>query len=142
METVFYEFPAYAQEIITRLIRKDWLVHCFDTENEYDIYNPAGYLKAAEFDGMEYTLRLDLNIYQYVLSAFRKSKKNDLHRDAIALMVFSRFSNIIVDPTLAIYEKLNYQKQCPDELIDDLVIFRRIDNSDMDDLAEFALGKL
>lgn len=140
MEVVLYEFPAYAQDIIMRLVRKDWIIHCFDLDNKYDVYNPAGYLKAAEFDGIEYTVRLDLNIYQYVLSAFRKSRKSDLHRDAIAFMVFSRFCNMVVDPTLAIYEKLNYLKQCPDELIHDLILFRRIDNSDMDGLAEFALG--
>lgn len=140
MEEILYEFPAYAQEIITRLVRRDWIIHCFDLDNEYDIYNPAAYLKAAEFDGVAYTVRLDLNIYQYVLSAFRKNGKSDLHRDAIAFMVFSRFSNIVVDPTLAVYEKLNYLQQCPDEVIDDLNLFRRIDNSDMDGLAEFALG--
>ncbi|NQY93885.1 MAG: hypothetical protein HRT43_06945, partial [Campylobacteraceae bacterium] len=56
------------------------------------------------------------------------------------LMVFGKFTNVIFDPTLAIYEKLNYLEQCPDELVDDLLLFRCIDNSNMDGLAEFSLG--
>lgn len=140
MEEILYEFPNYTQEIIDRLIKKDWLIHSFDLDNENDIYNPARYLYNAEFGGLEYTIRLDLNIYQYVLSAFRKNKKNELHRDAIALMVFGKFTNVIIDPTLATYEKLNYLEQCPDEIVDELILFRKIDNSDMDGLAKFALG--
>lgn len=140
MEEVLYEFPAYTQEIIEKLIKADWLLHSFDLDNEVCIYNPASYLYHAEFNGLEYTIHLDLNIYQYVLSTFKKNKKNELHRDSIALMVFGKFSNVIFDPTLAIYEKLNYLEQCPDEIIDDLHLFRKIADSDMDDLAELALG--
>jgi hypothetical protein len=116
MEEVLYEFPPYTQEIIERLVKTDWFIHSFDLDNEDDIYNPAGYLYNAEINDLQYTIHLDLNVYQYVLSAFKKNKINQLHRDAIALMVFGKFTNIIFDPTLAIYEKLNYLEQCPDEL--------------------------
>ena len=140
MEEILYEFPAYTLEIITRLKKADWLIHSFDLDNEDDTYNPAGYLYNKEFKGLEYAIHLDLNIYQYVLSAFKKNKKNELHRNAIALMVFGKFTDVVFDPTLAVYEKLNYLVQCPDEIVDDLLLFRKIDNSDMDSLAEFALG--
>ena len=140
MEYVLYEFPAYTQEIIEKLKKTDWLVHSFDLDDEDDIYNPAGYLYNAEFNDLEYSIHLDLNVYQYVLSAFKKNKnKNALHRNAIALMVFGKFTNALFDPTLAVYEKLNYLEQCPDELVDDLLLFRKIDNSDMEGLAKFAL---
>lgn len=140
MEEILYEYPAYTQEIIEKLIKADWLIHSLDLDKEEDIYNPTGYLYNSEFNGLEYTIYLDLNIYQYVLSAFKKNKKNELHRNAIALMVFGKFANVVFDPTLAVYEKLNYLEQCPDEIIDDLLLFRKIDNSHMDGLAEFALG--
>lgn len=140
MDEVIYQFPEYTQEIINKIIKSDWLIHAFNLENEKDIYNPAAYLYNAEFNGLEYTIHLDLNIYQYVISAFKKNNKNKLHRDAIAFMVFGKVTNALFDPTIAIYEKLNYLKQCPDELVDDLYLFRRIDNSCMDNLAEFALG--
>jgi len=140
MDEVIYQFPEYTQEIINKIMKSDWLIHAFSLDNENDIYNPAAYLYNAEINGLEYTIHLDLNIYQYVISAFKKHNKNELHRDAIAFMIFGKFTNVLFDPALAIYEKLNYLKQCPDELVDDLYLFRRIDNSCMDNLAEFALG--
>lgn len=140
MENVFYEFPPYALKIAEQVRVADWLIHSFELDKEEDCYNPAGYLYNAEFFGREYTIYLDLNIYQYVLSAYKKQHANDLYRSAIALMVFGKFTNIVFDPTLAIYEKLNYSKECPDELISDLDLFRRIDNADMENLAKFALG--
>lgn len=140
MDEVVYEFPPYAQEIINKVIKSDWFIHSFNLDNENDIYNPAAYLYNAEFNGLEYTVHLDLNVYQYVISAFKKHKKNELHRDAIALMVFGKFTNVIFDTTIAIYEKLNYLEQCPDELIDDLFLFRQLDNTNRDHLADFSLG--
>jgi hypothetical protein len=140
MEEVFYQFPAYTLEIVEKLTRADWIIHSYDFENKADCYNPAGFLYNSEFNGIEYVIHLDLNVYQYVLSAFKKNKKKDLHRDAVALMVFGKFTNVVFDPTLAVYEKLNYLEQCPDEIINDLILFREIDNSDIDGLARFALG--
>lgn len=140
MEYVVYEFPGYAEQVIDLLLEENWLVHSFPLSDEADIFNPSAYLYSAEASGIEYTIHLDLNIYQYILSAFKKKKKKSLHRSAIALVVFAKFTNIKFDPTIAIYEKLNYRNQCPDELIDDLTLFRQIDNAEMDHLAEFALG--
>lgn len=140
MDEAEYYFPSYTQEIIKKVIESDWIIHSFDLNNKDDIYNPAAYLYHAEYSGLDYTVHLDLNVYQYVISAFKKHKKNELHRDAIALVVFGKLTNLLFDPTLAIYEKLNYLKQCPDELVDDLYLFRSIDNSCKDNLAKFALG--
>ncbi|WP_125779587.1 hypothetical protein [Pseudoalteromonas rubra] len=140
MEFVVYQFPSYAGQVINRLIEEDWLIHSLPLNDKEEIYNPSAYLYNLEMEGIEYTIHLDLNIYQYILSAFKKPKKNDLHRSAIALVVFAKFTNIKFDPSIAIYEKLNYKNQCPDDLVDDLVLFRQIDNSDMDLLAQFALG--
>lgn len=140
MESVYYKFPPYTLQIAEQVKSMDWFIHSFQLSNVEDVYNPAGYLYNAEFFKKEYTVYLDLNIYQYVISAFKKTKIKELHRNAIALIVFGHFTNIIFDPTLAIYEKLNYLKHCPDEVTEDLELFRKIDNADMDKLAEFALG--
>ena len=140
MEEVLYQFPCYTQKIINSLIDRDWFIHSFDLQNVHDIYNPAGYLYHSEFEDIEYSIFLDLNIYQYVLSSIKKQNKNQLHRDAVALIVFARLANMNFDPTLAVYEKLNYLEECPDDLIDDLELFRRIDDSELEGLAKFALG--
>jgi hypothetical protein len=140
VEYVVYEFPDYAEQVIGLLLEENWLVHSFPLSDEADIFNPSAYLYNAETSGTEYTIHLDLNIYQYILNAFKKEKKNLLHRRAIALVVFAKFTNVKFDPTIAIYERLNYRNQCPDELIDELTLFRQIDNAEMDHLAAFALG--
>ncbi|ACA85840.1 hypothetical protein Swoo_1552 [Shewanella woodyi ATCC 51908] len=141
MEYVVYEFPDYAEQVINLLLEEDWLIHSFSLNDEKEIFNPSAYLYNSEMSGVEYAIHLDLNIYQYILNAFKKEKKNKLHRSAIALVVFAKFTNVKFDPTIAIYEKLNYKNQCPDELIDDLILFRQIDNAEMDHLAEFVLSE-
>ena len=73
MEEVLYEFPVYTQKIIDKLIKTNWFIHPFELNNEYDIYDPAGYLYNTELNGLEYVIHLDLNVYQYVLSAFKKN---------------------------------------------------------------------
>lgn len=140
MEYVVYKFPYYSEQIIDLLLEDNWLVHSFSLSNDADIFNPAAYLYNSETRGVEYTIHLDLNIYQYILNAFKKKRKKPLHRSAIALVVFAKLANIKFDPTVATYEKINYRNQCPDEVIDDLALFRQIDNADMDYLADFALG--
>ncbi len=95
MEHAYYEFPSYAGKIIDRVRSADWFMHSFELSNGEDIYNPAGYLYNAEFLEREYTVYLDLNIYQYALNAYKKPRSHDFHRDAIALMVFGKFTNIL-----------------------------------------------
>ncbi|PCC14031.1 hypothetical protein [Pseudoalteromonas sp. JB197] len=137
---MIYQFPSYTKQIIELLSKQDWFIHSFPLNKKEEIYNPAGFLHNFKKQHTEYTIHLDLNIYQYVLNAFKKSKNNNLHRSAIALVVFAKLTNVKFDPTIAIYEKLNYKNQCPDELIDDLILFRQIDNADIDLLALFSLG--
>lgn len=140
MELVTYNFPAYTPDILEILAEADWFIHSYDIEDKLEIYNPSRYLYNSEFNGVKYTIHLDLNIYQYVLSAYKKNRKNQFHRQAIALMVFGKIADIMFEPTIAIYERLNYKEQCSNELIDDLALFRTIDNTDINELARFALG--
>jgi hypothetical protein len=140
MDQVIFRLPDYAQLIIDQLKSNDWFAHCLQVETEDDIYNPALYLYHSQIKGVGYHLIFDLNIYQYVLSAYKKIDKKQIHRDAIALMVFCKFTDILVDPTFALYEKINYQNDFSNEILEDLVLFRQLDNADMDQLAQFALG--
>lgn len=41
---------------------------------------------------------------------------------------------------LAIYKKLNYLAQCSDEIFDGLLLFRKVDNSNMYGVARFMSG--
>ena len=135
--TVIYTFPSYTAEIINTLNRLDWFVHAFDTD---DVYNPAGYVHSQNIHGTEFQFHTDLNVYQYIISAYKKQNKSQFHRDAIAVVVFAKITNIQFEPNLSIYEKINYSEQCSDTILDDLHLFKRIDNADLDELALFALG--
>lgn len=132
--------PSYIEPIIKRLIELDWLVHCLQISSDVDLYNPANFLYQNRLNGIEYRIILDVNIYQYMLSAFKKNGKKQEHRDAIALIVFCQITNILIDPTIAIYEKVNYKLDFSEEVLDDLILLRNLDNADNEALALFALG--
>ena len=72
MQQVFYQVPAYLDDIVERLSRRNWLVHSFNLSEEDDLYNPANYLHNSEFDGTKYILTIDLNIYQFLLNIVKK----------------------------------------------------------------------
>jgi len=140
MELLYISLPEYTSRIIDKIKKANWLCHPFSFDNKNDVYDPTGYLSNVKLHNITYVIYLDLNIYQYILSSIKKTNKNNLHRDAISLVIFAQLIKADFEPNLAIYEKLNYSKQCPDELIDDYTLFQQIDNAHMDDLAKFALG--
>lgn len=140
MNQVFYALPWYFEEISSRLSDKNWLVHSFKENDDSEIYNPSNYLYNAEFDNTKYFLTLDLNIYQFLLNIVKKSEPKERFRDAAALLVFCQISNIEIDPTFSVYEKVNYDKCNLADALSDLELFHNINNGDMEELAKYALG--
>lgn len=139
MQQVFYQVPWYLDEVVKRLSKRNWLVHNFDMVNNEDLYNPASYLCNAEFDNTKYLLRLDLNVYQFLLNIINKEKPKDNYRDAAALLVFCQTANIDIDPTFPVYERINYDRNNLSEALPDLELFHNINNGEMDELAKYAL---
>ncbi|ADN75785.1 conserved hypothetical protein [Ferrimonas balearica DSM 9799] len=139
----FYAYPSYYDVIIGNLIDRDWLVHNFNGVEGSEIYNFSNYLYNKEFKGFTYTIYLDLNIYQYIISAFKKANPNSVYRDAIGLIAFCQLSKIELDPTLAVYEKLNYRTDTEtlDEVVSDLELFHRINNINNETLISYSLGE-
>ncbi|WP_226646046.1 hypothetical protein [Microbulbifer variabilis] len=137
-----YTYPSHLEEIIGNLMDRDWLVHNFDSVDDLDTYNFASYLYNKQVNGVTYTIYLDLNIYQFIVNAFKKSKPRKEFRDAIGLVVFCQFAEIELDPTYAVYEKINYRSdnELLNEVISDLELFHRINNTNNSSLLEFALG--
>jgi len=133
-------FPPYAHKIMDLLIKHDWLVHALYLDRGDNIYDPGVFHEFKKLHNTQYILYIDSNIYQYIFNAYKKQNKQQLHRVGIALVVFCMLSNITIDPTFAVYEKINYRKRLPDEILDDLTIFRRIYNASVHQLADFALG--
>lgn len=140
MNTSYFLLPTYIEDIAVSLVNRGWIVHSFNTDNNEALYNPSNYLHNSEFEGAKYTLGLDLNIYQFLLNSIKKKAPKDNYRDAAALLVFCQISNIEIDPSYAVYEKVNYEESNLDEALPDLELFKNINNADTEELAKYALG--
>lgn len=133
------QYPYNIIPIIDQLRKRDWLIANFETPDS-DIYNPVDYVFNRRSYGVDYHLHLDRNIYSYICS-FNTQKITAEIRDSIALLNFAWMAEIIVAPTLAVYEGINYSKEKVEKALDELELFRRIDNSDPEQTARFATGE-
>ena len=133
-------FPPYIFEVIDSFKKRNWLIHNYDLEVREEIYNPANYIINVEDEGVTYNLLLDLNIYQFLINSVKKEQPKEIYRDAVALLAFCQFSDIEIDPRYAVYEKMNYDQSNLDEALQELELFKQIDNADNEILARYALG--
>ncbi len=122
------EMPEGLSLVIDTLIEHNWLVsnHSLDTKERY---NPVNYLYNNEVHDVGYKIFLDRNIFCYILSAYKKEKKQKIHRDIIGLVAFCQYSKITFDLSFALYEKTNCKKELLNEAFSELELFWRIDDS-------------
>ncbi len=135
----YVKFPYYTKNIIELISKKQWLIHNFNNTNEIELYNPSSYLCKKVIDSWKYTLVLDTNIYDFLLKSIKKSNESEQSKMAIALLVFCQLSDIEIDASFAVHEKLKEDNL--DEIIQDLELFYKLNNSDTNELADYALGK-
>ncbi len=140
MNDFAYFLPIYVDEIISIVSKRKWVVHNFNLDNDDQLYNPSNYLHNSEFSGTKYTVVLDLNLYQFLLNIIKKDIPISKYRDAAALLVFCQMTNIEIDPTFSVYEKVNYDSSNLQEAVADLEFFHKLNNSEINSLAEYALG--
>ncbi len=67
-----FNCPVYFQNLIDRLIERNWLVHNFPSVENEELYNFANYKENKISHDVSYTIYLDLNIYQYILNSVKK----------------------------------------------------------------------
>jgi len=139
--TVFYDIPGYMNDVSNLLSKREWVIHNFNVDNHLDLYCPRNYLYNSEFKNSKYTLVVDLNIYQFLLNAIKKQTPKTASKNAVALLVFCQISNIEIDPTYAVYEKVNYIESNVDDALNDLELFNNINNYKTEELAMYALGR-
>lgn len=128
------------QPILSAVKNSNWIVTNFQTKGD-DIYNPANYLHKRKLENMQYEMRLDRNIYSYILSSFKSTQDNMHFRNAMALLNFCQMADIELNPTLAVYEGINYSPINADKAIDELELFHQINNSDPHETYRYAIGK-
>ncbi len=129
----------YYPEIVQVVRSADWLVHNFSSES-VDIYNAVNYQHNRQIKGIKYQVVFDMNFLQYLLNMVKRPEANELSRIAAAYLTFFQISDVQLDPTIAIYEKINYSSDHAEEAISNLEQFRGIDNHSPDELAAYALG--
>lgn len=140
MPEILLTLPSYFLEVESRLRRCDWLIHNFHNCDPDAIYRPAPYIYRQEFEGAKYIACIDLNVMQYAVNCVKKLGSNDHRRDACAMLLFCRFANIEIEPSLSMYERINHGVGDIEEALDELAIFRALDNADPNLLAEYMLG--
>lgn len=130
----------YVKEIIYIVKKSDWLIHVLNFTNVNNLYDPSVYLCKQELHNRKYTLVIDTNIYRYLLnSAKNKNPDEKLHRESVALLIFCQLSGIEIYPLFAVIERLN--ENSLDPTLNDLELLNRLNNSNADLLAIYALGK-
>ncbi|MCQ8104860.1 hypothetical protein NP590_12155 [Methylomonas sp. SURF-2] len=109
--TVIYQFPTYVAEVMEVIGDGNWFVHNFKVGVHSEALNLVGYLYNAEFDGSSYTACVDLNVFQFLVNSVKKNAPKYEYRMAIAYLAFFQIAGIEVDPTYAVYEKVNHQPE-------------------------------
>lgn len=131
--------PAYYDNIVEIIQPSNWLLHNFKSLN-LDIYNPVDYQHNRQVEGINYQVVLDMNVLQYLLNVVKRDQSTEHSRIATAYLAFFQIADIQLDPTYAIYEKINYSGENADEAISNLEQFNGINNHSLDELAAYALG--
>lgn len=119
-------------------------MHGFQGMEDWKKIDLFSYLYNARVHGSECTVCLDVNIYQFVLNGVKKSGSKQEYKDAIGLVCFCQLANIEVEPSIAVYEKLNYEDDI-DRLVgitSDLELFNKINNVSDDQLIRYSFGEI
>lgn len=138
---VIYQFPTYVAKVMEVIGDGNWFVHNFKVGVHSEALNLVGYLYNAEFDESSYTACVDLNVFQFLVNSVKKDVPKDEYRMAIAYLAFFQIAGIEVDPTYAVYEKVNHQPERAREGVKDLSLFHQLNNMPTDQLAMYAIGK-
>lgn len=138
--TVAGWFPAYVADVLDVIGDGGWLVQNFNVQTHDEALNPVSYLYNSRFDESVYTTCVDLNVFQFLVNSVKKDSPHPLYRTAIAYLAFCQVAEIEVDPTFAVYEKVNHEPERAREGVDDLAIFHRLNNMPTEELASYASG--
>lgn len=133
------QFPVYMEELIGELEKHDFIVHSFPLPEWQSVYSPGDYVYNKAANGVHYELVIDTNILHFLLRA-TEGVCNKKTRPAVGLVAFCQMAEIEIDPAMAIYELINYDKTRAQEAVEKLLLFEKINNADNEQLAEYCLG--
>jgi hypothetical protein len=146
MDTLYVVIPPDMNPVIEELKSRDWLLTNFPATKD-ELYNPAGYLLNVHVEKHNYVIVLDRNIFSYIIAstskdATERGSMDELAKAAIGLVLFCQFCEIGIEPNLALYEFVNYNPQNIERALDELALFRSIDNSPPEELYRFFYNEI
>jgi hypothetical protein len=132
--------PDDLQKIEQILRERDNIITPYPS-NIFDPYSLSDYLSQTKIHGNTFNALFDRNIYSYIIQAVKNNglKTTELQRAACALLAFFQLSNTLIEPGIATYEYIDsghYQ-----QAVDELSLFRAIDNLDSQILVDIALER-
>jgi hypothetical protein len=140
MDCLFVRLPREFKQVTALLKRQDWLISDFPTSND-ELYNPAKYIYGIELRNYQYKIMIDRNIFRFIISSYKKKGHNEKKRASVALIYFCQAANIIIEPNIAIYERILPKLDMTKQAIEELILFYRIDSAYSESLLNYALGK-
>ena len=93
MNQPLFAIPEIILSIQKSLLNQEWFIHPFQLSQTEHAYEAVNFLHQTSTVGTQYTFYLDLNVYQYILNAHKKSESNQFQRDGIGLLLFGRFES-------------------------------------------------
>ncbi len=128
---IIYQSPLKKNQLnkIIALIAQNDLFATGYVPPDVGIYHPDGFTYAIEIENNEFTIIPDRNVFTRIISTYSGHDINAQSRAVSAMMAFSQFFGIIIDPALPLYEVASTQKN--DIAVNELQLFRDADNSDI-----------
>jgi len=136
---MYIEFPDYMEALLEELQSHDFIVHSFPLAEGQSVYSPSDYIYNKTANGDHYELVIDTNIFHFLLCATKGVNKKK-PRLAVGLVAFCQLAGIEIEPAMAVYELINYDKTKAQEVVEKFLLFEKINNADNAQLAEYCLG--
>ncbi|MBS1612995.1 MAG: hypothetical protein JST49_09260, partial [Bacteroidetes bacterium] len=128
-------------EVIRTLEDKNWLITFFPITDQ-GLYNPVSYVHNKFFEDVSYTLIPDRNIFSYIVDSSKDKRATDNTRGAACLILFCQWAEINIEPNMSIYEYIDFDKKKIAKALDEIEIFRTVDNYSEEQILQYALGEI
>lgn len=128
---------------IEKILRERDIIRSVYSKGLFDQYSLGDYLEQIHVHESRFTAVLDRNIFSDIIAVAKNTDKNYTtitQKTSCALLAFIQIANGLVEPGMAIYEYIDsgYYEQA----IDELSLFRGIDNVPPQMLIDLALGRI
>lgn len=126
-----------------RILRERDIIRTVYPRDLFDQYILGDYLEQIHVHKCRFAAVLDRNIFSDIIAVAKHAGERNAtvtQRAACALLAFLQLSDCLIEPGMAIYEYMDsghYQ-----QAIDELSLFRSVDNIDPQILVDLALGRM